>query len=106
MFASVMRGQLLPGKLEEAQRIWREAIEPVLQRAKGWRSSYVLTDEGGGLLLMSFWESQADAAAVAHQFEQAMAQFGEFFATRPKREAFDLRVHAFPRLERRLQDDL
>lgn len=105
MFASVMRGQLLPGKLEDASRVWREVIEPVLQRARGWRSSYVLTDENGLLLLMSFWESQADAASVAQEFEGAMAQFGKYFLDLPKREVFDLRVHAFPRLERRLHED-
>jgi heme-degrading monooxygenase HmoA len=105
MFASVIQGQLLPGKLEDASRVWRETIEPLLQRARGWRSSYVLSDENSKLLLVSFWESQADAGAVAQEFEGAMSQFGRYFVTQPKRELFDLKVHAFPRLERRLHED-
>jgi heme-degrading monooxygenase HmoA len=100
-----MRGQLLPGKAEAASKAWREVIEPMLQRAKGWRGSYVLTHEGGELLLMSLWESREDASAVDRQFEGAMQRFGNHFAAHPQREVFDLRVHSFPRLGRRLQQD-
>ncbi len=64
MFARLVSGQVIGGKVGQATKIWKEKDFPTKQSEKGYRGGYFLTDsKAGKFISMTLWDTEADAIA-------------------------------------------
>ena len=95
MYAAVAPFRLQPGKIEEAVRIYRESVVPVLKEHKGFKSALVLTDAqtNKGYSIVH-WETEADARAfeTSGTYQAQVAKFAAILAERPVREIYEISI--------------
>ncbi|MFZ5509574.1 MAG: antibiotic biosynthesis monooxygenase family protein [Pseudomonadota bacterium] len=97
MHARVVAVQALPGKTEEAIRIYRDSIMPAAKEQKGFKGAYLLTDPGTGKgISVTLWESEADlkASETSGYYQQQIAKLAPVLAGPPTREVFEVSVGA------------
>ena len=95
MFARVITIQALPGKLDEAAALYRDAVTPHMKQQKGFHATYLLTDrDTGNAVSLTVWESEADQAAFDgdHDFRQQLAKVAPLLASPPARSEFVVSV--------------
>ncbi len=64
MFARIVGGQTVTGKLSQAVKTWKEKDSLLKRPLKGYRGGYFLTDpQTGKILSLTFWDSEKDAVA-------------------------------------------
>ncbi len=64
MFARLVSGQVVGGKVAQATKIWKEKDFPLKQSEKGYLGGYFLTDsKTGNFISMTLWNTQEDAIA-------------------------------------------
>ncbi len=64
MFARAVNVQFQTGKVDEASRIVREAITPVVKQQKGFRGQFLLTQrDTGKAIALNLWETEGDLIA-------------------------------------------
>lgn len=95
MFARHISMQILPGKMDEAVRIYRESVVPASREQKGCRHMQLLTDPASGKCVsISFWNSEADQKASEDNgyMQQQIAKFAALMAGPPVRESYGVSV--------------
>jgi heme-degrading monooxygenase HmoA len=64
MYARLFTVQVSPDRLDEFIQVWHHAMLPTAQAQKGWNSARLLVDrETGKVIVVGFWETEADALA-------------------------------------------
>jgi heme-degrading monooxygenase HmoA len=64
MYARVVNVQFQSGKLDEATRLVRDVIVPVMQQQKGFKGQLLLTQsETHKAISINFWDTEADLTA-------------------------------------------
>jgi heme-degrading monooxygenase HmoA len=97
MYARVTTLSLKKGKAAEAVRIYETSILPSARAQKGYRGSYVLADwEADRGMTVTFWESEADAAANEENryYQEQLVKVMNLFAAPPIREGYEVAVES------------
>lgn len=84
--------------LDEALERFRGSVLPELQKQEGYRGLYVLrTPEGKGLLL-SLWETEAEAEAgiASGYYDEQVAKFLTFLRQPPGRDHYEVALADTP----------
>ncbi len=95
MHARVNYRQLLPDRLDEAIRIYRDSVVPRHIGAQGFKGALVLTDRSTGkAIAISLWETEADLTAFAPGAHVDAVAGGP-----PVREVYEVSVYDRPASE-------
>ncbi|MBD0328825.1 MAG: antibiotic biosynthesis monooxygenase [Thermoleophilia bacterium] len=86
--------------LEAAVDRFTERVLPDLREQPGYEGVYVLVSPDAKGLVVSFWDSQADADAALHGgfYAAAVERFVTIFSAPPGREGYDVVVADAPAL--------
>jgi len=89
---------LLRISLEEATERFRRDILPPLEQQPGYRGVYALSTPDGQALVMTLWESEADAdAGLASGFYSGQVEkLVTFYRSPPGRESYEVVVADIP----------
>lgn len=91
MQAKVVVFQIMPGKHDEAVRVFHETVIPAAEKQKGFRGGLLLTDPDTGKgISIGLWDSDEDikASEAAGFYQGWVAMFRDIFAFPPAREVF------------------
>ena len=97
MYAGVVVVQVLPDRMDEAIRIYRESVVPAAQQQNGYRAHYLLTDhESGKCISIGLWETEADMTATkaSGAYQERVAMLKDVLAAAPIREDYEVSVQA------------
>jgi heme-degrading monooxygenase HmoA len=97
MYARVTSTQILPGKIDEAIRIYRDSVVPAAREQKGFTGAYELVDRGTGKSLsVSLWDTEADmlAGETSGYLREQVAKFGAVIVGPPTTEHYEVGVQA------------
>ena len=97
MFARVTHTQILPGKMDEAIRIYQDSVVPAAKQQKGFRGISLLSDFGTGKgISIALWETEADmkAGEASGYYQQQLAKFKDLLGAPPVREQYEVTVQA------------
>ena len=97
MFARVTHTQILPGKMDEAIRIYQDSVVPAAKQQKGFIGIYGLGDRSTGKsMTISLWETEADmkACEASGYYQQQLAKFKDLLGAPPVREQYEVTVQA------------
>jgi heme-degrading monooxygenase HmoA len=97
MYAGVVVVQILPGKMDEAIRIYEESVVPAAKEQKGYKAHILLTNrESGKGISIALWETEADMTATktSGHYQQQLGKFKDIFAAPPVREDYEVSVEA------------
>jgi heme-degrading monooxygenase HmoA len=86
--------------LDQAVDLYRESVIPALSEQDGYEGCYVLTTAEGKALVLSFWETEADASASVESgyYAEQLEKFVTLFRAPPGREMYDVAVAQAPRV--------
>ena len=93
MWARLASGQIVPGKMDEFNKIYDETQKAVNQGTQGFQSARVLTDlSTNKAIAMSIWATEADARAMAtpSNIADVMARFEGVIAGPPTFEYYEV----------------
>jgi heme-degrading monooxygenase HmoA len=92
MHARVVTSQVSAGKLDEAIKIWKDAVMPAVKSQKGFKNSKLLANrKTGKLMTVALWDSEAEMQATAGAFvQEQLAKFGSLFSAAPVVEEFEV----------------
>ena len=93
MYAQVSKVQVNPGKVEEATRIFKEQVLPLVREQQGFRRFYLLVNkEENKILVANIWDREADINALSENgfYQSQVAKFANVFAEPPEREVFEV----------------
>ncbi len=94
MHARLFTAQVAPEKMDEFIQLWHNAMLPTNKEEKGWKSARLLVDrQTGKVLIVSLWETQADATASgtgSAQGQKIHGIIGHLLAGRPAVEYYEL----------------
>jgi len=97
MYARTGSSQMKPGKMDEAIGMYRESVVPTLKAQKGFKGFYWLADRGTDkYIVFTLWETEADmkATETSGLLQQVVAKFGEFVATPPTIDHYEVSLQA------------
>ncbi len=93
MYARVTITQILPGKTDEAIRVYRDSVVQAAKHQKGSKGAYLLTDRKTGKgISIALWETEADmtASETGGYYQQQLAKFKDLFGAPPVRESYEV----------------
>jgi hypothetical protein len=84
--------------LDDALAEFERSVLPRLREQPGFRGLYALTTPEGRAMLVSFWETaaQADASEGSGWYPDVLAQYMTLFRAPPGRERYEVRVAVPP----------
>ncbi len=96
MYASITTLQILPGKTEEAVRVFRDLVAPDFKLVKGFKNfSFLIDPKTGKAHNIILWETEADAIAggagaggAGHDYQAHVAELATFLAGPATREIY------------------
>lgn len=97
MHARVAAVHVQVSKLDEAIRVYREAVLPALQSQPGFEGAELLVNrETGHGISITRWATQADEIATERSgfYREQVAKFGKLFDALPVREAYEVALFA------------
>ncbi|HMD87934.1 MAG TPA: antibiotic biosynthesis monooxygenase [Anaerolineaceae bacterium] len=97
MYAGIVFVQFLPGKMDEAIRIYRDDVVPAAKQQNGYIAHYLLTDrKNNKAISIALWETEADMTATktSGHYQQQLAKFKDIFAAPSMREDYEVSVQA------------
>ncbi|HEY4667607.1 MAG TPA: antibiotic biosynthesis monooxygenase [Anaerolineales bacterium] len=97
MHARTGSSQMKSGKMDEAIGMYRDSVLPMLKKQKGFKGLYWLTDRSTDkYTVVTLWETEADmkATETSGLLQEVVAKFGDFVATPPAIERFEVSFHA------------
>jgi heme-degrading monooxygenase HmoA len=97
MISRVVTIQTQPGKLDDAIRIYREGILPLVSKQSGYQSVMLLSEPNTNkLMIVGLWESEAQlkAADADPSIRDQLGRFRETFAVPPAIENLTVSLHA------------
>ena len=80
---------------DEALEVFEREVAPFLRAQDGYEGAYVLMNESGKAVLISFWDTEAEAQATPFYTEQ-MTQHVTLFSSPPGRESYEVRFADTP----------
>jgi hypothetical protein len=85
--------------VDDALELFEAAVMPRVREQPGFCGVYVLTTPEGRAMLISFWETaaQADASADTGWYPEVLSEFTTLFRSPPGREHYEVRVAVPPR---------
>ena len=95
MYARVVTVYILPDRLDEAIKIFRDSISPASKQQKGNKGGYLLTDHTTGKAVsIAFWETEADMAAgeAGGYLREQIAKIASAFTATPITEHYEVSV--------------
>jgi heme-degrading monooxygenase HmoA len=95
MFARVVNVQFQPGKVDEGVRIVKEAIMPVLEQQKGFKSQHFFTQpETNKAVSINIWETETDMATfeTAPIYRELMGELAGVLAGAPAGERYTVSI--------------
>lgn len=80
--------------MDDAVAMFEREVLPALRRQPGYRGVYVCTTPEGKGLLVSLWETeaQADAGLAAGFYAETLSQYMTLFKAPPGRESYEVAV--------------
>ena len=97
MFARMVNVEFQSGKVDEASRIVRDQILPVMQEQGGFRGQLLLTQEDTGKAVsLNLWETaeDLDAFETSDVYRQLMGKLAGVLAGPPAGERYEVSVQA------------
>jgi heme-degrading monooxygenase HmoA len=97
MYARAVNVEFQSGKVEEANRIVKESIVPVLQKQKGFKGQLLLAQrDTGKAISINMWETEADLAQfeTSPLYRELMGKLAGVLARPPSGERYEVSVHA------------
>ncbi len=95
MFARMVTIQFQPGKIDEASRVVKESIVPVMKEQKGFKQQILLTQKDTGKAVsINLWEAEADLTAfeTSSIYKELLGKIAGFLAGPPVGEQFEVSV--------------
>jgi len=95
MYARAVNMQFQPGKIDEANRIVKESVIPVLREQKGFRGQLFLTQhDTSKAISINLWETEADLTAfeTSTVYRELMGKIGGILAGPPVGERYEVGV--------------
>ncbi len=76
-----------PTRLEEVVQLWQREVIPAAREDEGFMGGYLLTNEGGHGLSITFWETEAAMKRTEEtgKYHQVIGKFESFFRAKPSR---------------------
>jgi quinol monooxygenase YgiN len=92
MYSRVVTANVLPDKLDEVIRLWRDSVAPANSQQKGWISARMLVNrKTGKAIVVALWETEADLQASAGPYlQEQLAKFVGLLAAPPVEELFEV----------------
>jgi heme-degrading monooxygenase HmoA len=83
---------------DAAVKLYRESVIPELQQQPGYEGVYVLANQQGKLLTMTFWESEetAEAGIASGYYRAQVEKFVTYFRAPPGRETYEVAIAEVP----------
>ncbi len=97
MYARVLTVQVLPGRVDEGIRIYRDSVVPAAKQQQGFKGLYDLIDRNTGKCLsIALWDSEADmlAGEASGYLREQIAKVGATLAAPPTTEHYEVAVQA------------
>jgi heme-degrading monooxygenase HmoA len=97
MYARAVNIQFQPGKIDEANRIVKESIVPVLREQKGFRGQLFLVQrDTSKAISINLWETEADLTAfeTSPLYRELMGKIGGILAGPPVGERYEVGIQA------------
>jgi len=95
MYARAVNIQFQSGKVDEASRIVKDAIVPVMKGQKGFKGQLLLTQKDTGKAIsINLWETEADLTAfeTSPLYKELLGKLGSFLAGPPASERYEVSV--------------
>jgi heme-degrading monooxygenase HmoA len=93
MYARLVTGSIAPDKLDEAIRLWRDAVAPSVKQQKGFKSARLLVErKTGKVASMGLWETEADVRGTVEWNQKQLAKFTGLFTAPPLVEHYEVAV--------------
>ncbi|MGM0403918.1 MAG: antibiotic biosynthesis monooxygenase family protein [Thermodesulfobacteriota bacterium] len=95
MYARAVNVQFQPGKMDEATRIVKDTIVPVLHGQKGFKGQFLLTQrDTGKAISINLWETEADLTAFESgpHYRELMGKLADVLAGPPAGEQYEVSV--------------
>lgn len=83
----------------DAVTLFRERVLPGLTAQPGYDGATVLTTPEGKGLILSFWETEAEAAAAADFATEELERYVTLFRSPPGREQYEVSFADLPHVE-------
>ncbi len=84
MCVRVVRARFAPDRLDEAIRLWREAVAPTPWQQPGFKNARLLVQrETGQVMSMDLWETDVDFQTSVAWNAAQLAKFAALFAAPP-----------------------
>jgi hypothetical protein len=84
--------------IDEAVGVFREHVLPDLREQAGYEGVVVLTNPDGKGMIVSVWETDADATAAAGFATAALDEYVTLFRSPPGREQYEVALAEMPDL--------
>jgi hypothetical protein len=95
MYARMVTGSFAPGKLDEAVKLWRDAVAPAAKRQPEFIRAYLLVQrQTGKLTSVGLWQSEAAVQQSANWNQEQIARFSGLFSKPPTVEQYDVAAEA------------
>jgi len=97
MYARAVNIQFQPGKIDEANRIVKESIVPVLREQKGFRGQlFLIQRDTSKAISINLWETEADLTAfeTSPLYRELMGKIGGILAGPPVGERYEVGIQA------------
>jgi hypothetical protein len=95
MHVRIITAQIQHDRIDEASRLYREALMPAARQQQGFKGGWLLLDyhTGKGLAVL-LWETETDlkTAEANHLLQQQIAQVAQTFVSTPVREIYEVSV--------------
>ena len=82
--------------VDEAVELFDEEVLPALREQEGYEGVVVLANPDGKAMLVSVWETEADAIASASFASGTLERFVTLFRAAPGREQYEVRLAEMP----------
>jgi hypothetical protein len=82
--------------VDEALQEFETGVLPELRQQPGFLGLYALTTEHGNAMLVTFWETAAQAASDAAWYGHVLGEFATIFRSPPGREQYAVRLAVTP----------
>lgn len=93
MYSRVITGHAQPGKVDEAVRLYQDAVVPAIKSQRGYKGTMFLTDRVTGKgISITLWQSEADIKATEAISQQLVGKFGELLVKPATVEVFEVSV--------------
>jgi hypothetical protein len=76
--------------MDEARRLFREEVMPRLREQEGYEGAIALSTPEGRGMIITFWETEAEARDVAGFASAELARYVTLFRAPPGRESYEV----------------